>query len=40
LATALGGGIAVISVFLVLLALWARRRNLKKERAYLTALPG
>jgi hypothetical protein len=39
-ATALGGGIAVISVFLVLLALWARRRNLKKERAYLTALPG
>jgi hypothetical protein len=35
----LGGGIAVISAFIVLLALWARRRNLKKERAYVAAAP-
>jgi Protein of unknown function (DUF3153) len=33
----LGGGIALISAFIVLLALWARRRNLKKERAYIAA---
>lgn len=33
-ALALGGGLALISAFLVLLALWARRRNLKKEIAY------
>jgi hypothetical protein len=39
-AMALGGGVAVISAFLVLLALWARRRNLKKERTYAAALPG
>lgn len=38
-ALALGGGLALVSAFLVLLALWARRRNLKKERAYL-ATPG
>lgn len=36
-AFAVGGGIAVVSVFIVLLALWARRRNLKKERTYLAA---
>jgi hypothetical protein len=36
-ALALGGGLALVSAFLVLLALWARRRNLKKERAYLAA---
>lgn len=34
-ALVLGGGLALVSAFLVLLALWARRRNLKKERAYL-----
>jgi Protein of unknown function (DUF3153) len=34
-ALSLGGGIALISVFLVVLALLARRRNLRKERAYL-----
>lgn len=34
---ALGGGVALVSAFLVLLALLARRRNLKKERAYLAA---
>jgi hypothetical protein len=36
-ALSLGGGIALISAFLVLLALLARRRNLKKERAYLAS---
>jgi hypothetical protein len=36
-AASLGGGGAAISVFVVLLALWARRRHLKKERAYLAA---
>lgn len=36
---ALGGGIAVISAFIVMLALWARRRNLRKERAYIAAAP-
>jgi hypothetical protein len=36
-ALALGGGTALISAFLVLLALWARRRNLRKEGAYLAA---
>lgn len=36
-ALSLGGGVALISAFLVLLALLARRRNLKKERAYLGA---
>jgi phosphatidylinositol mannoside-binding LppM-like protein len=36
-AAAIGGGGAIVSVFVVLLALWARRRNLKKERAYLAA---
>jgi len=35
---ALGGGGAIVSVFVVLLALWARRRNLKKEQAYLAAV--
>jgi hypothetical protein len=34
-AATVGGGGAIVSVFIVLLALWARRRNLKKERAYL-----
>lgn len=34
-ALAVGGGLGAVSVFIVLLALWARRRNLKKERAYL-----
>ncbi len=37
-AWSLGGGIAVISAFLVLLALLARRRYLRKERAYLAAI--
>lgn len=36
-ALTLGGGVALISAFLVLLALWARRRNLKKENAYAAA---
>jgi hypothetical protein len=36
-AWSLGGGIALISAFLVLLALLARRRNLRKESAYLAA---
>jgi hypothetical protein len=36
-AAALGGGGAIVTVFVVLLALWARRRNLRKERAYLAA---
>jgi len=36
-AFAVGGGGAIVSVFVVLLALWARRRALKKERAYLAA---
>lgn len=38
-ALALGGGTAIVSVFILLLALWARRRNLKKERAYAAAAP-
>jgi hypothetical protein len=37
-ALTLGGGGAIISMFVVLLALWARRRNLKKEQAYLAAV--
>ena len=37
-AFAVGGGLALVSVFIVLLALWARRRNLRKEeRAHLAA---
>jgi hypothetical protein len=36
----LGGGTALISAFLVLLALWARRRNLRKEHAYAAATAG
>jgi hypothetical protein len=36
-ALVLGGGTALISAFLLLLALWARRRNLRKEGAYLAA---
>lgn len=36
-AATVGGGGAIVSVFIVLLALWARRRNLRKERAYATA---
>lgn len=36
-ALALGGGTALISVFIVTLALLARRHNLKKERTYLAA---
>jgi hypothetical protein len=36
-ALSLGGGMAIISVFITGLALLARRRNLKKERAYLAA---
>lgn len=39
-ALTLGGGMAVVSVFLVLLALWARRRQLKKETAYAAATAG
>lgn len=38
-ALSLGGGTAIISVFILGLALLARRRNLKKERAYLAAAP-
>lgn len=34
---ALGGGIAIVAAFVTLLALLARRRNLRKERAYLAA---
>jgi hypothetical protein len=33
-ALSLGGGVAIISAFTLLLALLARRRNLRKERAY------
>lgn len=36
-ALALGGGTALISLFILVLALLARRRNLKKERAYVAA---
>lgn len=36
-ALALGGGIALIAAFLVMLALLARRRNLRKEAAYVAA---
>lgn len=36
-ALSLGGAAALVSAFLVLLALLARRRHLKKERAYLAA---
>ena len=36
-ALSLGGGVALISLFVVLLALLARRRNLRKERAYAAA---
>jgi hypothetical protein len=36
----LSGGMAVISAFLVLLALLARRRHLKKENAYAAATAG
>lgn len=36
----LAGGMAGISVFLVLLSLWARRRHLKKENAYAAANAG
>lgn len=36
-ALSLGGGTAIVSAFILLLALWARRRNLKKERAYAAA---
>jgi hypothetical protein len=38
-ALSLGGGTALISLFIAGLALLARRRNLKKERAYLAAAP-
>jgi phosphatidylinositol mannoside-binding LppM-like protein len=38
-ALSLGGGTAIVSAFILLLALWARRRNLKKERAYAAAAP-
>jgi hypothetical protein len=37
-ALSLGGGAAIISAFILLLALWARRRNLRKERAYTAAV--
>ncbi|HKN97750.1 MAG TPA: DUF3153 domain-containing protein [Pseudonocardiaceae bacterium] len=33
-AWSLAGGTAIVSAFILLLALWARRRNLKKERTY------
>lgn len=33
----LGGGMAGVSAFLVLLALWARRRHLRRENAYAAA---
>jgi hypothetical protein len=33
-AWSLAGGTAIVSGFILLLALWARRRNLRKERAY------
>ena len=36
-AYALGGGGAAVTVFVVVLALWARRRALKKDQAYLAA---
>lgn len=36
-ALSLGGGVALISAFVLLLALLARRRNLRKERAYAAA---
>jgi hypothetical protein len=36
-ALALGGGGAIIAAFVLVLALWARRRNLRKERAYVAA---
>jgi hypothetical protein len=34
-ALTMGGGLGLVSLFLLVLALLARRRNLKKERAYL-----
>lgn len=39
-ALSLGGGTALVSAFVVLLALLARRRNLRKERAYTAASAG